>query len=99
MMHCKDILEAPILERIYDINVGGSWVFRWWLDNVSGPQFLDAFPDGKETPDKLVVAKMAKLIKRGLVKGCDCGCRGDYVITAKGAEVIGRPPQTIVVGY
>ena len=29
---------------------------------------------------------MKQLIKRELVDGCDCGCRGDFEITAKGEE-------------
>jgi predicted transcriptional regulator len=35
---------------------------------------------------KIIIQKMAKLIKRGLVSGCGCGCRGDYEITQKGIE-------------
>lgn len=27
---------------------------------------------------------MASLIRRGLVDGCGCGCRGDFMITDKG---------------
>jgi predicted transcriptional regulator len=39
-------------------------------------------------PDKIKIAKMAKLIGRGLVDGCPCGCRGNYVITEKGIEYL-----------
>ncbi len=39
-------------------------------------------------PDKLLVAKMASMIKKGLVDGCGCGCRGDYVITEKGLSYL-----------
>lgn len=35
-------------------------------------------------PQKVLQAKLAKLIKRGLLAGCDCGCRGDYELTAAG---------------
>jgi hypothetical protein len=38
------------------------------------------------THEKIKIQKMAKLIKRGLVSGCGCGCRGDYEITKKGIE-------------
>ena len=32
----------------------------------------------KDIPDQLVLAKMRQLIKRGLVDGCGCGCRGEF---------------------
>jgi hypothetical protein len=37
-----------------------------------------------DAPDKLILAKMNKLLRRGLVDGCGCGCRGDFEITDKG---------------
>ena len=89
-LQCKDIPTKPILERIWDINRQYGWAFRFAsYDAKLCP--LDAFPDGTETPDKLVVAKMRNLIKAGLVQGCPCGCRGDYVVSRKGCELIGRP--------
>ncbi|KVP65619.1 hypothetical protein WJ96_04430 [Burkholderia ubonensis] len=41
-----------------------------------------AMPAG--VPEKLARAKMGSLIRRGLVKGCACGCRGDFELTLKG---------------
>jgi predicted transcriptional regulator len=43
-----------------------------------------------ETPVKLARAKMGMLIRRGLVDGCTCGCRGDFELTAKGADLLSR---------
>lgn len=37
-------------------------------------------------PEKLVLGKMRMLMRRGLVTGCGCGCRGDFEITAKGIQ-------------
>jgi len=39
-------------------------------------------------PEKLIRAKMGQLIKRGLVDGCACGCRGDFYITPAGNEYL-----------
>lgn len=39
-------------------------------------------------PRKVVLAKMKKLVKRGLVAGCACGCRGDFKVTEKGKEML-----------
>lgn len=35
--------------------------------------------DFPQMPPKLVLAKARKLIRRGLVTGCACGCRGDFL--------------------
>jgi len=43
------------------------------------------YPD---LPGRLVLAKMSKLIRAGLVSGCPCGCRGDFEITIKGRKVL-----------
>jgi predicted transcriptional regulator len=50
------------------------------------PTVLDAMPNGIN--GKLCLTKMKKLIKRGLIKGCHCGCRGDFEITQKGIEYL-----------
>jgi len=39
-------------------------------------------------PDNLFYAKMYKLIHRGYLDGCWCGCRGDYEITNKGIDFL-----------
>jgi hypothetical protein len=34
--------------------------------------------DYPDFPDKLILAKARKLVRRGVVEGCCCGCRGDF---------------------
>lgn len=47
------------------------------------------FPDGAfGVPWKVLAAKISKLIRRGYLDGCDCGCRGDWQLTNKGREKI-----------
>lgn len=41
-----------------------------------------------EYPWKVLLAKASRLIKRGLMDGCDCGCRGDYRLLDKGIALI-----------
>lgn len=47
-------------------------------------------------PAKVVLAKARKLYRRGLIEGCVCGCRGEFVITLEGrmlqAYLRGEPP-------
>lgn len=79
-MQAKDIPERPLLEFIANSPRWCTWVYGY-------PNSVrNAMPEG--TPDKVAIAKMRALIKRGLVDGCCCGCRGDYQITTKGREFI-----------
>jgi DNA-binding Lrp family transcriptional regulator len=34
-------------------------------------------------PEKVVLAKGRRLIKRGLITGCACGCRGDWEVVPR----------------
>jgi len=58
----------------------------FWSDESTGyrPEnsVVRAMPEG--VPSKLALAKMAAMIRKGLVDGCPCGCRGDFEITEKG---------------
>lgn len=46
----------------------GRWVNRFALAEALG------------FPEKVVLAKARKLIRRGVLTGCVCGCRGDFEI-------------------
>ncbi len=37
-----------------------------------------------EFPEKVVRAKLHALLRRKLIHGCCCGCRGDFTLTEKG---------------
>lgn len=54
------------------------WVFTWTLERML-PMF----------PPPVVLAKASALIRRGLLRGCDCGCRGDFEITDAGFAFLG----------
>lgn len=77
-MQCKDIMDRPILEFLNTLDNWGT-LFPGFDNSVSL-----AMP--KETPEKLVMAKMNMMIRRGVVSGCTCGCRGDYEITENGLK-------------
>jgi hypothetical protein len=83
-MQCKDIPDRPILEFLLGLN--GRWGTWFTYEPMPDNTVVLAMPKG--TPEKLVCAKMRQLIKRGLVDGCDCGCRGDYVLTDKGRAAL-----------
>lgn len=93
-MQCKDIPDRPVLQFLATLN--GRWANRF--SNEDGTPYnersiLHAMPAG--TPDKLALAKMRMLMRRRLVQGCGCGCRGDFELTDKGRELL---QQTLEVG-
>ena len=76
-MKCSDIPTRPILEFLERIHPKPATAFDGYEESVS---LVMPMANGK----KLVLAKMKKLINAGLVEGCACGCRGDFLITDKG---------------
>lgn len=81
-MQCKHIEDRPIIEFLIGLN--GRWA-TWFGDEYDN-SVTHAMPKG--IPDKLILAKMNTLIRRGLVRGCTCGCRGDYEVTDKGRALV-----------
>lgn len=76
----NDFLRAVLtaqLEHQREWNTGTHlpWAFAW--------QIGELFPD---VPAKVIRAKAKTLIRRGLMDGCTCGCRGDYELLAPGIE-------------
>lgn len=39
-------------------------------------------------PEKVVLARLRAFLRRGLVDGCGCGCRGDFRLTEAGREAM-----------
>lgn len=86
-MQCKDIQDKPILQLL--AKNPGVWHNWYFGDEKDVSKVMPA-----NTPDKLIIGKMRMLMRRGLVDGCDCGCRGDFEITPKGLLFINPPINT-----
>lgn len=88
-IQAKHVNKLPILEFLAGLD---QWacIFNTGAgenrDELFDNSVWHAIP--KEVPYKVGRAVMASLIKRGLVEGCTCGCRGDFEITDKGREVL-----------
>lgn len=83
-MQAKDIPDRPILAFVAE---NGGIGCHWFVpEGTTSRSVLCAMPPG--TPPKLALAKMKGLMRRGLVGGCGCGCRGDFELTDKGREVL-----------
>ncbi|MNR71367.1 hypothetical protein D3C71_19820 [compost metagenome] len=92
-MQCKDIPTLDVLQFLEFCSTAAFKECGQWgssLMNKDGQPFENsvqqAMPAG--VPRKLVQAKMGSLIRRGLVDGCVCGCRGDFELTSRGRETV-----------
>lgn len=75
-MKCSDIPSDPILRFLSNLDRSST--------SFPGHPHSIAISMPAGLPEKLVLAKMRGLIRRGLVSGCACGCRGDFKLTEKG---------------
>ncbi|MGP3750830.1 hypothetical protein [Streptomyces sp. IBSNAI001] len=72
-MKCKDIPDDVFVTAVRNASAFGPvrWRTRWevaeQLEAAIGP-----------IPENLFMAKARRLIARGLIGGCPCGCRGDF---------------------
>lgn len=102
---CSDIPDLEFLRAIDEclrrIPHPADWAMRWNVRAVLAghPKAVgtpDASQDWPGVPENLVLAKARKLIRRGLMSGCACGCRGDFEVTAKG-RALQRAAKEITV--
>lgn len=68
----KDIPEVAFLEVVDALQAGGHWAM---IHDVG---------IALSAPHKVAAAKFTRVLNRGLVTGCDCGCRGDIELTPEG---------------
>lgn len=87
-MKTSDISDKEVLEILYKTQ--GEWSSHFWGE--LGEYF-------KQFPNKLALSKMKQLHKRGFTGGCYCGCRGDWEITDKGLEFLGKSRTKKYNGY
>lgn len=78
-MQAKDLPTERVLAAIRDLSTRPRMVDRWSL--------AEALPD---VPEKVLMAKLRKMVKAGLITGCFCGCRGDF-------EIVKRAPARGIV--
>ena len=68
---------------------------RWDVATVLAghPELVEtpmAVQDWPNMPPKVVMAKAKRLMARGLLEGCACGCRGDYEVRPTVSERAGE---------
>jgi hypothetical protein len=73
----------------------GMWAM-WWMNTRMQRLSLDeALP---RFPRKVLLAKARRVLGRGYLEGCACGCRGDFQVTPEGAKLLDRYPAPITDG-
>lgn len=74
MKQAKDVPEDVIL-RVLNEEPG-----RWHTHRRS--MFMASLPEISSElaafPEKVLLAKLRGMLKRGVIDGCGCGCRGDW---------------------
>ena len=88
-MKAADIPTVEVLLRIDawdrnpDWNIGASvWMINGWDRVADIEQRIETWPE------KILRAKLSKMLRKGLVNGCCCGCRGDFTLTEKGRALL-----------
>jgi len=72
-MQAKDISDEEITRVITAIRTERNmWTSRWDLEERL-PQY----------PPKVILAKCRSMLRRGLITGCPCGCRGNFEIVSE----------------
>jgi hypothetical protein len=90
----KDLSTEVILKELAKHQ--GRWT-TWGDKEYSMPNIqLRTYPNSSK---KIWLSKMKKLIKKGLVGGCDCGSRGDYEITDEGLDFLNIKRDKEYTGY
>lgn len=72
-MKASNLSEAAILATLNE--QPGVW-HTHWADAGSMPRVYD--PTHPDAPEKVLLAKLRAMVRKGLIGGCGCGCRGDW---------------------
>lgn len=81
-MKAADIPDAAFLDAVRSTRaVDGSFDSEHWRMRGEVKATLESGM-GTQIPEKLFLAKARRLMNRGLLGGCPCGCRGDYHLPA-----------------
>ncbi len=75
-MKASDISDLRMLDAVKNGTLMPLGASRWTIESL----FL-------EVPPKVVLAKLHALLRRKLITGCACGCRGDFNITEAGTAL------------
>jgi hypothetical protein len=75
-----DAVTQAIRARSTKDNFAFTWASRWDVEAVLAghPELVGEVHEYPTMPTNLVLAKARKLILKGKLLGCVCGCRGEF---------------------
>ncbi len=79
-MKASDVNEEEIITAILNSPINPLTNKPSWATHWQG--FPNSIPD-QGFLQKVLLAKLRAMKKRGLIEGCGCGCRGDWVVLEK----------------
>ena len=85
-LQCKDLSTYSILYFMLKFKHEHYSMFSYVEHSIH-----KCFPNSSRLPNKLILAKLRKLIKRGYIEGCACGCRGDFKLKDQGRLYLKEP--------
>jgi len=95
-MQAKDIPDMDFIRAVLTVGIirRSRMTMRWDVQAMLAGYPVDWPREDREDierkiPAKVVMAKAARLINRGWLDGCSCGCRGDYEVMPRVAEGLG----------
>ena len=88
MSQAKDIADAAALDAVRAVRGRGipeeakSWAGQ-------SATLWDVQAELAGFPPKVVQRKLGSMVRRGILKGCACGCRGDFELP------LDKPPEIV----
>lgn len=89
-LQAKDLSTLTILQFLAQFE---SHEWKSWWANLPNRDWGDwsianQFPEINQSNERVLLRKMSRLVVRGYVGGCDCGCRGDFYLKDKGRTLL-----------
>lgn len=89
-MKAADVSDVEFLRAVAEVQrARGSWA-TWGYPGFELPHLLQHFPG---VPQKVLLAKARRILGRGLLTGCACGCRGGFELTDAGRAALAASEQ------
>jgi len=88
-MQAKDVNDLEVLRVIAEL-MRIEWRKRPSEDEYLWTCTRDIAARFPAVPEKIMLAKLAALVRRKLIGGCACGCRGDFYLLPAGWGMIGE---------
>lgn len=84
----RKVTKEEILNYLYTTQ--GRWAFFWDIEDHLNLPHEYSLKKGMRVPNKELLKRLKKLMRRNMITGCLCGCRGDFEITFEGLDYINK---------